>query len=322
MRFTALFASFLAGLVLASPAAAQSFPERPIKVIVPYGPGGVDGQIRLAGPFMAQILGQPLVVENRAGAGAAIGTAAVRNSEPDGYTLLFTGTSALSVLPQMRANLGYKMEDFVPIGNVTGTALVLVARSTAPFKTFAELVAYAKANPGKVNMGSSGVGTTTHMIGEALQDAAGIKFTHIPYTGMAQVVQAMLAGTADLMIGIPGAFIGQIRGGGLRALATTGNQRSEFFPDVTTVKEAGYNVVEETKFGVLAPKGTPPAVVDKLSGALRAAVTSKEFVDTMKKNFVTPVYMDQKGMAEALRQEEEFWGALLKRPDFRNAVQG
>jgi tripartite-type tricarboxylate transporter receptor subunit TctC len=295
---------------------AQTFPDRPIKMIVPYGPGGVDVQMRLAGPFMANLLGQPIVVENKPGGGAILGTTFVRNSPPDGYTLLYTGTAALSVAPHMR-KVPYKMDDFVPIGNVTGTALVLVARADAPFKSVAELVAYAKANPTKVNMGSSGVGTTTHMVGEALQLAAGIKFTHVPHTGLAQVVAAMLSQSVDLVIGIPGSFLPQIQAGRLRALATTGTKRSEFLPDVPSLKELGFDVVEETKFGLLAPKGVAPEIVERLSSALQAAVQSKEFVEKMRSNYVTAHHMNPKDFAEALRQEDTYWGAMLAKPEFR-----
>ena len=317
-----VLAAALSALSLVFPfgtASAQTYPDRPIKIIVPYGPGGSDVQMRLAQPFMTQLLGQPLVVENRPGGGATMGTAAVHNANPDGYTLLFTGTAPLTVSPHMR-KLPYKMDDFIPIGNVTGTALVVVARADAPFKSLAELMAYAKQNPGKVNMASNGIGTTTHIVGEALQLVGGVKFTHIPYTGLAQVVAAMLNGSADFVIGIPGSFMTQIKAGALRALATTGNARSEFVPEVPTLKESGLNVVEETKFGLLAPKGVAPAAVSKLTTALKAAVQSKEFVDRMRSNFVTAVYLDPAGFTDALRQEDEYWSAMLKRPEFRALV--
>ena len=299
---------------------AQTYPDRPIKIIVPYGAGGVDVQLRLAQAFMEPLLGQRLVIENRPGAGAIMGTSAVRNANPDGYTLLFTGTSALSVIPHMK-RVTYTMDDFVPIGNLTGTALALVARADAPYKTLAELIDYAKQNPGKVNMGSTGVGTTTHMIGEALQLTAGIKFTHIPYTGNAQVVGAMLSGSTDVFIGIPGSFMSQVNAGTLRALATTGSVRSEFLPQAPTLKESGLNVVEVTKFGLLAPKGLTPSAVNKLANALKVAVQGKEFVDKMRASYITPHYLDSAGFVEALRQEDKYWSAMLSRPEFQALVE-
>jgi tripartite-type tricarboxylate transporter receptor subunit TctC len=304
----------LSALAQVSDSAAQAYPDRPIKVIVPYGPGGTDVQMRLAAPFMSKILGQPIVVENKAGGGATLGTTFVRNSPPDGYTLLFTGTSAVSVVPQMKT-VSYTMDDFVPIGTLTGTALIVVSRTDAPFKTMAELIAYARANPGKINLGSSGVGTTTHMIAEALQLTAGIRFTHIPHTGMGQVVAAMMNGSADMMIGVPSAFMANVQAGKLLGLASLGTARSEFLSAAPTIREVGYDVVEVTKFGLLAPKGIPAEVHRKLSDALRNAVQSAEYVDRMRSNFVTALYLGPEDFGKALREEERYWGELLKRPE-------
>jgi tripartite-type tricarboxylate transporter receptor subunit TctC len=317
-----LFATLSAlSLVLPfSTASAQTWPDKPIRVIVPYGPGGVDGQLRLAQPFIEPLLGQVLLIENRAGAGAIVGTTAVRNAAPDGYTLLFTGTSALSVIPHMR-KVEYRMDDFVPIGTLSATSLIVVAPTGAPFKTLAEAIAYAKKNPAKLNYGSSGVGTTIHMVGLALQVSGGIEFTHVPYTGMAQTITGMLSGGTHLTIGIPSAFMGQVKGGTLRVIGSTGNQRSEFVPDAPTLKEAGLNVVEETKFGLLAPKGTPASVVSKVANALNTAVQNKEFVGKMRGGFVTPLFLDQAAFAATLRQEEEYWSAMLKRPQFKSVLE-
>ena len=297
-------------------ASAQSFPDRPIKVIVPYGPGGTDVQMRLAAPFMSKVLGQPIVVENKAGGGATIGTTLVKNSPADGYTLLFTGTSAVSVVPHMKQTQ-YTMEDFVPIGTLTGTALIVVSRTDAPFKTLAEMIAYARANPGKINMGSSGVGTTTHMIGEALQITAGVRFTHVPHTGMGQVIAAMMNGSADMMIGVPSAFVANVRAGKLLGLATLGNARSEFLPDAPTAREVGFDVVEETKFGLLAPKGISAEVQERLVSAMKTAVQSPEFIDKMRSNSVTALYMTPQQFSQALKDEEKYWVGLLNRPELR-----
>ena len=318
--FLAAALSALSLLAPFSSANAQPYPNHTIKIIVPYGAGGVDVQMRLAQPFMEATLGQRLIIENRPGAGAILGTLAVRNSPADGYTLLFTGTSALSVVPHMK-KVQYTMDDFIPIGNLTGTALAVVARENAPYKTIQELIAYAKQNPGKVHFASSGVGTTTHMIGEALQVATGVKFTHVPFTGMAQSISGMLSETADISIGIPSAFMGQIKAGSLRAIATTGNKRSEFLPDAPTLKEAGVNLVEETKFGLLAPKGVPASAINTLANALKIAVQTKEFSDKMRASNITPFYLDSAGFASALRQEDELWASLLKRPEFRAIIE-
>ena len=304
------------GLTLCA-AAHAAWPDRPIRIIVPYGPGGSDAQIRLVTPQMQKILGQPFVVENRAGGGATIGTAAVKASAPDGYTLLYTGTAPLTIVPHMRP-LSYKLEDFQPIGNVTGTALIVVARADAPYKTMKELIDYAKANPTKVNFASNGVGTTTHIVGEVLQLAAGIKFTHVPHTGLAQVVGALLNQSSDLVIGIPGSFVSQINAGKLRALASTGNSRSPFLPNAPSLKaDMGLDVIEETKFGLLAPKGTPPEVVDALAKALQVSM-NEEFQSKMRGSFITPHYLNPQEFAAALDKENKYWQGMFARPEFKS----
>jgi len=310
-------AAFLLGLACA--AAHAAWPERLIRIIVPYGPGGSDAQIRLLAPDMSKLLGgQPIVVENRPGGGATVGTLAVRNSAPDGYTLLYTGTAPLTVSPHMRP-LEYKLADFAPIGNVTGTALLVVARADAPYKTVSELIAYAKANPGKVNFASNGVGTTTHIVGEVFQLAAGVKFTHVPFTGGAQQVTALLSGTSDVLIGIPSSYMAQINAGKLRGLASTGTKRSPFLPDAPSLKtDMGLDVIEETKFGLLAPKGVPAEVIDALTQALQAGVTAEDFQSKMRNSFTTPLYLNPAEFAAALAQEDRYWQAMFARPEFRS----
>ena len=213
--------------------------------------------IRALAPALGNVLGQQIVVENREGGGAIIGTAAVKSAPPDGYTLLFTGTAALSVVPHLRKS-GYVIDDFEPIGNVTATPLIVTARGNAPFKTLAELVAYAKDNPGKVNMGSAGSGTSTHIVGEAFQAAAGIKFTHVPFRGVGAATNAMLSGDVDLVIGVPGVMVPHFATGKLMPMASTGKGRSEFAPDVPSLFETGLDVVEETKFGLSSTRAARP----------------------------------------------------------------
>ena len=306
-------------LGFACTATHAAWPERLIRIIVPYGPGGSDAQIRLLAPDMSKLLGgQPIVVENRPGGGATVGTLAVRNSAPDGYTLLYTGTAPLTVAPHMRP-LGYKLEDFAPIGNVTGTALLVVARADAPYKTVTELIAYAKANPGKVNFASNGVGTTTHIVGEVFQLAAGVKFTHVPFTGGAQQVTALLSGTSDLLIGIPSSYMPQINAGKLLGIASTGTKRSPFLPGAPSLKgEMGLDVIEETKFGLLAPKGVPADIIDALAKALQAGVTAEDFQSKMRNGFTTPLYLNPTEFAAALAQENKYWQGMFARPEFRS----
>lgn len=279
---------------------------------MPYAPGGTDQQIRAMAPTLQKILGQPLVIENKAGAGAALGAGFVKDSTPDGYTVLYTGTGALTVVTNVRKQ-SYSLDDFVAIGNVTGTPFVVAARPGAPFKTAQEMVAYAKANPDKVTFGSAGQGTTTHMAGEALGAAAGIKIVHVPYQGIGPAVTSILGGNVDIVIGLPSAIMPHVAGGKLVALASTGPSRIDLLQDIPTLRESGIEVVDVTKFGMLAPKGTPPAVVQKLAVALREATASPEFADLMRKSYTSIMYMEPAQFRSTLQTEDKYFKSLIGR---------
>ena len=302
-------------------AAAQNYPTHPVRIVVPYGPGGVDLQVRAMAPTLSRILGQQVVIENREGGGAVIGTNVVKNTTPDGYTVLFTGTSALAVIPHMRKNVGYGLDDFAPIGNATGTPLLIAVRADAPYKTLKELVAYAKANPGKINMGSAGPGTTTHMAGEAFQLAAGIEFTHVPYKGIGAAMQALVAGNSDIGFGVPTTMLPHAKSGKARILASMGPQRSEFAPDVPTLKESGYDVIEVTRFGFFAPAKTPPAVQQKLVDAVAQAARDPEFVAAMNKTSTSVLYLTPAELRAAVEEESNHWAKMLKNPRFKSLVE-
>jgi tripartite-type tricarboxylate transporter receptor subunit TctC len=272
-------------------------------------------------PTLSRILGQQVVIENREGGGAVIGTNAVKNATPDGYTILFTGTSALAVVPHMRKNVGYTADDFVAIGNATGTPLLVGVRADAPYKTLKELVAYAKANPGKINMGSAGPGTTTHMAGEAFQLAAGIDFTHIPFKGVGAATQAILGGNSDIVFGVPTTILPHAQSGKLRVLASMGPKRSEFAPDAPTLVESGYDVLEVTRFGFFAPKATPPAVQQKLVDAVAQAVREPDFVAAMKKSNTTVLYLTPEELRAVVEAESKHWAKFLQNPRFKSIVQ-
>jgi tripartite-type tricarboxylate transporter receptor subunit TctC len=316
-----LAAAGAALLSMAGGVAAQEFPAKPVRVIVPYGPGGVDLQVRVMAPTLARILGQQVVVENREGGGAIIGTTAVKNAAPDGYTVLFTGTSALAVVPHMRKDVGYSLDDFAPIGNATGTPLVVAARVDTPYKTLKELVAYAKASPGKVNMGSSGQGTSTHMAGEAFQLAAGISFTHVPFKGVGAATQGLLGGNSDVVFGLPGVMAPHVAAGKLRILASMGPKRSEFFPDAPTLVESGYDVTEVTRFGFFVPRATPAAVQKKLIDAVAEATRAPEFTEAMKKGSTSVLYLPPAELRAAVVAESNYWGKTLKNPRFAELIQ-
>ena len=242
----------LAALLAPLPSfAQQDYPSRPIRIVVPYAPGGTDQQLRLLAPALQKLIGQSLVIENIAGAGAAIGANTVKNARPDGYTLLYTGTGALTVVPNI-GKAQYTMDDLAPIGNVIGTPFVVAARAGAPFKTLAEMVAYGKANPGKITFGSAGHGTTTHMAGEAIAGAAGFQILHVPYQGIGPAVASILGGNVDLVVGLPNAIMPHVNAGKLTPLAITGPQRSDLMPNFMTVREGGIDMIDVTKFGFFA----------------------------------------------------------------------
>jgi len=306
----AFWALFLLALPLATQG-QQAYPNHPIRVVVPYAPGGTDQQVRILAPGLQKILGQNLVIENVAGGGATIGAAQVKNARPDGYTLLYTGTGALTVGPNI-GKTPYKMDDLVPIGNVIGTPFVMAARPDAPFKTLAEMVAYAKANPEKVTYGSAGHGTTTHMAGEAIAGAAGIKLLHVPFQGIGPAVTSILGGNVDLVIGLPNAVMPQVNAGKLIALGITGPQRSDLMPNLITMREGGIDMIDVTKFGFFAPRGTPEAVLKKLAAAVPEAMKSPEFIDITRKSFNSTMYLDPAQYKTVLDAENRHFQKLIR----------
>ena len=291
--------------------AQQDYPSRPIRIVVPYAPGGTDQQLRLLAPALQKLIGQSLVIENIAGAGAAIGANTVKNARPDGYTLLYTGTGALTVVPNI-GKAQYTMDDLAPIGNVIGTPFVVAARAGAPFKTLAEMVAYGKANPGKITFGSAGHGTTTHMAGEAIAGAAGFQILHVPYQGIGPAVASILGGNVDLVVGLPNAIMPHVNAGKLTPLAITGPQRSDLMPNFMTVREGGIDMIDVTKFGFFAPRGTPDAIMKKWIAAVPEAMKSPEFIEATKRTFNSTMYLDPVQFRAVLDNEDRHFKKLIK----------
>lgn len=282
-----LVACALAGSV---PAHAQPFPSRPITIVVPYAPGATDRDARKIAELASQTLGQPIVVENRDGAGATIGANFVATAKPDGYTILYATPAVVTVAPLV-SKPPYKYDDLVGLARASITPHFLAARADAPFKNVAELVAYAKANPGKVTFASPGNGTAVHLAAEAFADAAGIKLNHIPYRGTAPAVTAAVAGTVDLVLGAPGNINPQIEAGKLKPIAQFGPTRLATLPNVPTLKESGVDVALRADFGFFLPKGTPPDVVARLDAALAKAIQSDDFKDFATRVLVVPAYL-------------------------------
>jgi tripartite-type tricarboxylate transporter receptor subunit TctC len=305
-----LLAASAALLPLGAPR-AQDYPSRPIRIVVPYAPGGTDQQVRILAPALTRILGQSLVIDNVAGGGTIIGSGTVKNAKPDGYTLLYTGTGAMTVIPNM-AKTPFTRDDFLPVGNVIGTSFVVAARPDAPFKTMAEFVAFGRANPGKITFGSAGAGTTTHMAGEAIAAAGGFRILHVPFQGIGPAVTSILGGNVDIVVGLPNAVMPHVAAGKLVALAITGPQRSDLMPGIMTVREGGLDMVDVTKFGFFAPKGTPDAVLKRLVAAIPEAMKSADFIEGTRRSFNSTMYLDPEQFRNVLDAEDRHFKKLIR----------
>ncbi|MCW5634737.1 MAG: tripartite tricarboxylate transporter substrate binding protein [Rubrivivax sp.] len=317
-RAAAVVALALAAAGLGSPAAfaqgAADYPSKPIRIIVPFSPGGaVDGPMRAIAEQMGRRLKQQVIVENRPGAGATIGSEVVAKAPADGYTLLLASqTNAIS------ATL-YSKLSFNPVEDFTGIALigrepgVLVVHPSMPVNSVAELVALAKAKPGQINYGSSGNGSGQHLFTAMFASMAGIQLVHVPYRGSGQATTDLLAGTVPMAIPGTAAMVKHIKAGKLRPLATTGSKRSQQLPDVPTLAEsglAGYSAY--VWMGLLAPKGTPQAIVDRLNGEVRAALATPEVQTYMNDAGIEMVGSAPAEMDTYFREERERWARIVR----------
>ena len=279
-----------AALGLASDAAmAQTYPTKPIRIIVGFLPGGpADVMARLLSPKMSQMLGQPVVVDNRGGAGGTIAARAVAESEADGHTLLLGNTSTLVISPLIYKNIGYDpLKGFAPIARIGVTSNFLVANPKIPAKTVRELIAYAKANAGKLNYSSAGIGTPPHLIGEMFKLRVGIDVLHIPYKGGGPSIQAVIAGETQYSFENSATSLPLVEGGNLRALAVTSEARIAQAPDVPTMVESGVPDFVSVSFtGVVGPAGMPAPVVARLNAVINEALKSPEIHGILMKQAV------------------------------------
>lgn len=284
-------------LLLALPAAAQeTYPSRPIQMIVPFPPGGVaDITGRPTAHVMGRLLKQSVVVVNKSGAGGSVGAALAARAAPDGYTILMA-LSSISVLPVADRLQGrtpaYELEQLVAIALISADPTVLVVRADGPYKTLKDLVDAAKAKPGTINYGSSGVYGTLHVAMEIFSEAAGIKLFHIPYQGGGPAVAALLSGQIDALASGPSAAIGQIRAGKMRALAVWGDKRLASMPDVPSMKELGYDATFYIWSGLFAPAATPAPILNTLRDAAKKTAADPEFKAAMDKVETPIAYLD------------------------------
>jgi len=302
-----LFAAAMLGAWIGATAHAQdAYPTRPVKLIVPFPAGGSTDIIgRLVGQKLSERLGQPVVVENRGGAGGTIGTDAAAKSAPDGYTLTIGTTSTHAIAPNAYAKLPYSPEkDFAPISLVAITPYLLVVNPNVKATNLKEFVALGKAEPGKMNFGSAGSGTATHLSMEMLKEAAGINLVHVPYKGNAPAELAVLAGDVQAVFGSMPALLQQAKAGKLRPLAVGTGVRSPALPEVPTVAESGYPGFESALWlGVFAPAGTPKAVLDRLEKDVRAIVAMPDFREGLARNGADPLSNTPAEFAKLLGDE-------------------
>ena len=294
---------------------AAGYPNRPVVMLVPTAAGGTtDIAARMLGVPLGTALGQTIVVDNKGGANGAIAAVAVKRAEPDGYTLLmqYSGYHVITPLVSKQAQQ-WQASDLTPVANVLSAPQIVVIRADLPIKTMAELVAYAKANPGKLNYASSGNGSLQHATGAMLEQQAGIKLTHIPYKGTGPALTDLLGGTVDITFGTAPPFMPHVQSGKLRVLATTGKTRLPSLPDVPTTAEAGLPKLDATSwFGVFAPAKTPKPVIDKLTSEIAKVVATPDFRQKAREQGAEADYKSPQQMADALKTETARWTEVVK----------
>jgi tripartite-type tricarboxylate transporter receptor subunit TctC len=300
-------------LVASLGALAQGYPNRPVKLIVADAAGGAPDQLaRLLAEKISPGLGQQMVVDNRAGAGGVIGAEAVAKSPPDGYTLLLTTTAIYAILPNLRKNLPYDpVKDFVPISRIATASNVLVVNNALPAKNVAELVKVAKEKPGALNYASAGVGTPAHLAGEMLNLLADIKVAHVPYKGAAPALLDVIAGNAQYIITSPIAAGAHMTSGRVRAIATTGAERNPSLPDLPTVADTlpGYEITQT--WGIVAPAGTPPDVVRRLSDEIVKVMAMPDVKDRVLATGASPVGDRGDAFAAYMAKERQRLGEVI-----------
>ncbi len=302
------------GVGFAGEAVAQTYPTKPIRLVVPFAPGGPADVIgRIIGQQLGVILGQSLVIENRGGAGGTIGARLAAMAEPDGYTLMFANTSTMSINPAVYRHLDYDpAKAFVPVALIGTTSNILVVHPALPVKTLAELIAYGKANPGKLSYSTPGVGTPPHMIGEMFKQRTGLDITHVPYKGGGSSTQDVVSGQVSLTFENPAVSLPLVLTGQIRPLAVTSDTRNPRLPDVPTLSESIPGFVSASFTGVVAPAGVSPAIVARLNGAINESLRAAAVQGTLTQLSVDVKPGTPEEFGEFLAKEREKWLAVAK----------
>ena len=300
-------------LLIAAPAFAQSYPDRPVRIIVPTPAGGpVDVMARLVAAALPESLGQNVVIENKPGAGNIIGSKIAADATPDGYTLMVSAASGLIMSPMIYRNPGYDASSFAPIALIAETPQLLVINPQLPFKSVADLVAYAKANPGKLNYSTGGIGTLPHLAAELFKKTTGTNIVHVPYKGGGPALTGVVAGEAQMTFDPLATSLQLIKAGKLRALAIAGPVRSDALPGVPTMAESGYQSFTVGAWtALLAPKGTPDAIVGKLNAAVNKALQSEPMKSTLSRLGAQPRGGTPKALGDFMASETAKWKPIV-----------
>ncbi|HEX5518426.1 MAG TPA: tripartite tricarboxylate transporter substrate binding protein [Pseudolabrys sp.] len=315
-------AAMVAGTLAMRPFAAHAqnsaagYPDHPITLIVPYAPGGGNDVLaRAVAEPMSKSLGQPVVIENRGGAGGSVGTRQVAKAAPDGYTLGLGGTGTLAIDPTLYPNVGYDpRKDFAPVGLIATSPLIVLVNHAVPAHNVRELIALAKAQSGKLNYASAGVGSGIHLGTVMFAETAGIDLTHIPYKGTGPALTDLLGGHVQIYFSSLPPAIGLVKEGKLRALGVTGLKRSASFPDLPTVAEQGLPGFEAVlHYGIVAPAGTPRPIIDRLNAALRAALDDPKVRSHIATEGAEPLPTSPGDYAADIDREETKWSALVRK---------
>ena len=305
----------MAAAVMATAAPGQTYPTRPITMVVPFPPGGSTSIVaRIVAERMAEALGQQFIIDNRGGAGGTIGTRQVAKSAPDGYTLEVGYTGTLAIAPALYRNVGYDVRtDFTAVGRIGVAPSTLVVHPSFPAKTVAEFIAYAKANPGKVNYGSAGIGTVAHVAGEYFALETGIKLVHIPYKGTGPAMTDLLGGHIPAAFPPIPAAHEAVKSGLLRILAVTSIKRSALMPEVPTIAESGVPGFDAAlRYGIVAPAGTPRPIVDQLNQALRTALAAEDVRNRLALEGAEPLPSTPEEYAADIDREATQWSRVIK----------
>ena len=304
----------LAAMLAALPQAdAQDYPSRPVKIIVPFPAGGTaDVMPRVIGEWLSRKWGQPVVVENRTGAAGNIGAETVAKAEPDGYTLLSAPPPPLVINQNLYPKLGFDPSEFVPIVIMGRVPNALVVNPKLPLNSVAEVIAYAKANPGKLTSATQGNGTTSHLTSELFQMMAEVKFQHVPYRGSAPALTDLVAGSVDLMFDNLGVSLPLVKGGQLKLLGVATPKRMASLPDVPTIAETLPGFESAAWFAIVAPPKTPQAVVDKINADVNEALRQSDIVQRLTQLSAEPIGGTPQATAAYMREEIERWHKVIK----------